>query len=296
MRRAAGTHRYRRVWSEWALSDDHQRVPLVSRSTRHIGALVAVALAITTLLPSAALAAGPTSAQLRDAEQLVLARINEERAAVDLLPIRMDARIRVVAQARSADMVTRHYFAHTDPDGLAPWDHLDGAGIGWSRAGEIIAMNGVSPIRDAARGAVSQWMHSQGHHDLIVSTAFNYAGVGVAMDGGLSYWTVVFIQGPDRTDPRASITGASSVPGSRAARVRWEGADRRLATGTSGLASFDVQRRRIGGSWSIVRSRVGGTAASIRGSKGVRYQFRVRARDKAGNRGAWSSVRSVTIR
>jgi hypothetical protein len=139
-------------------------------------------------------------------------------------------------------------------------------------------------------------MHSQGHHDLIVSTTFNYAGVGVAMDGGTSYWTVVFIQGPDRTAPSASITSVSSARGSRAARVRWDGADRRLATLTSGLATFDLQRRRAAGSWVTVRSRVGGTSATVHGSRGVRYQFRVRARDAAGNVGAWSSARSVTIR
>jgi len=65
---------------------------------------------------------------------------------------------------------------------------------------------------------------------------------------------------------------------------------------TSGLASYDVQRRRHGGSWVIVRTRLRGTSTTVRGSKGVRYQFRVRARDAAGNVGDWSSVRSVVIR
>jgi hypothetical protein len=146
--------------------------------------------------------------------------------------------------------------------------------------------------------AVQQWMHSQGHHDLIMDTrwGFNYAGVGVALDGGVSYWTVVFIQGPDRTDPRASLTSLSSQVGSRRARVDWSGADPLLVTRTAGIASYDVQRRPTGGSWVTVRSRVTGTAASVTGTRGVRYQFRVRARDRAGNIGAWSSVRSVTIR
>ncbi len=266
-----------------------------TRLRRLIAIVMTVALGVASL-PGVASAASPTEAQLQDAATLVLTRINEERADRDLRPIRMDGRIRAVAEARSRDMVSRHYFAHEDPDGLEPWDHLDAAGISWSWAGEIIAMNGRSPISDAARGAVEQWMASPGHHDLIVSTTSNYAGVGVAMDGGLSYWTVVFIQGPDRSDPTASITSVSSASGSRSARVRWHGADRLLATGTSGIASFDVQRRRSGGGWATVRTRVTGSAATIGGTRGVRYQFRVRARDRAGNVGDWSSTRSVTIR
>ncbi|MFN8521022.1 MAG: CAP domain-containing protein [Chloroflexota bacterium] len=152
-----------------------------------------------------------------------------------------------VAEARSADMVARHYFDHVDPDGLAPWDHLDAADIEWWGAGEIIALNSVSGIRDAARQAVVQWMNSQGHHDLIMSSTFNCAGVGVALDGGVSYWTVVFIQGlrPDRW--HASIASVSTPPGATPRRFAQEGADRRLATGTSGLKSYDIQRRRLGG-------------------------------------------------
>jgi uncharacterized protein YkwD len=271
-------------------------VPIRPSRARPLATLVALVLACAALLPSAALAAAPTSAQLRDAEALVMTRINEERATQGLLPLRTDRRIQAVAQARSADMVARQYFAHVDPDGKAPWDHLNAAGITWWGAGEIIAKNGVSPIRDAARGAVTQWMHSQGHHDLIMDSTFNYAGAGVAMDGGTSYWTVVFIKGPDRTAPSASMASVSSARGSHAAKVRWTGVDRKLATMTSGLESYDVQRRRHGGSWVIVRARVRGTSATIRGSKGVRYQFRVRARDAAGNVGAWSSARSVTVR
>lgn len=296
MRPPATAHWYPRVWPSDGPRADHRRVPLRPSFARLLATVVALVVACVALLPSAALGAAPTSAQLRDAESLVVTRINEERATKGLLPLRTDHRIQAVAQARSADMVAHHYFAHVDLDGKAPWDHLDAAGITWWESGEIIALNGISPIRDAARGAVSQWMHSKGHRDLIMSSTFNYAGAGVAMDGGTSYWTVVFIKGPDRSAPKASLTSVSSARGSRAAKVRWTGADRRLATMTSGLASYDVQRRRHGGSWVIVRTRLRGTSATVRGSKGVRYQFRVRARDAAGNVGDWSSVRSVVIR
>ena len=138
---------------------------------------------------------------------------------------------------------------------------------------------------------------TSGHREQVLSTTFNYAGVGVAVTGaGTSYWTVVFIQGPDRTRPVASLADLASPVGSGRARVQWSGADRRLVTLTAGVASYDIERRRAGGSWTTVRSRVTGTGASVTGTRGVRYQFRVRARDRAGNVGEWSPTRSVTVR
>jgi hypothetical protein len=94
----------------------------------------------------------------------------------------------------------------------------------------------------------------------------------------------------------ASLESVTSPARSRRARLRWAGSDRRLVTLNAGIASYDIQRRRVGGAWTTVRSRVTDPAASITGTRGVRYQFRVRARDRAGNIGEWSSVRSVTIR
>lgn len=259
--------------------------------------VLALVVLVGAGLPAATVAAGPTSSELRAAESIVLKRINTERKDRGLRAIRMDGRIRAVAQARSQDMVDRAYFSHTDPDGKLPWDHLKDAGIAYYAAGEIIAMNGTSPIDAAAVRAVQQWMGSSGHKAQIVSTSFNYAGVGVAVaENGASYWTVVFIEGADRTKPKATLTKASSAVGSSTAKLRWSGTDPKLVTHTAGLASYDVQRRTGGGTWTTIRSRTTATSLTKSGTTGVRYEFRVRARDKAGNIGAWSPVRGVTIR
>lgn len=239
---------------------------------------------------------GPTTTERRSAEAKVLRLINDERHKVGLRAIRGDGRIRTLAEARSQDMVDRDYFDHLDPDGKWPWDHLNDAHIGWYYSGEIIAWNMSSPVSESAETAVDQWMHSAGHKAQILSTQHNYAGVGVAVDGSRSYWTVVFIQGPDRTAPTATLRSASSPAGSRSIHLTWSGSDPRLATLTAGLRSYDVARRRPGGAWSIIRSGKTGTSLTIGASKGTRYQFRVRARDAAGNLGDWSDTRSVTAR
>src|SRR4029079_8178933 len=136
---------------------------------------ILAACVLAMALPGATLATEPTASELRTAETQVLERINAERARRDLRPIRMDTRIQAVAEARSADMVARGYFDHVDPDGKAPWDHLNAAGITWYAAGEIIALTHVSPIASAASQAVAQWMASTaGHREQVLSTTFNY--------------------------------------------------------------------------------------------------------------------------
>jgi uncharacterized protein YkwD len=262
-----------------------------------------VALAIAALVlgsgspPSATASDGPDGTALAAAQDLALELINEERHAQNLRPIRMDSRVSAVAQARSEDMADRDYFAHQDLDGKWPWDHLDDAGITWHSAGEIIAWNMQSPVESSAAGAVAQWMAStMGHREEILGTVHNYAGVGVAIDGARTIWTVVFIQGPDRTKPSARLTKASSATGSRSISLAWSGFDPLLVTKTAGVRSYDVARRKPGGSWATIRSQTTRTSVSSRYTVGTRWEFRVRARDAAGNVGSWSSLRAVTVR
>ena len=269
----------------------------VARILRLVVAVLLAGLVLGTSLPVATRAAdGPTTTELRAAETTVLHLINVERHKIGLRAIRDDTRLRAVAEARSQDMVARGYFDHQDPDGKWPWDHLNDAHIGWYVAGEIIAWNMSSPVSASAETVIGQWMNSAGHKAQILSTQHNYAGVGVAVDGGRTYWTVDFIQGPDRTDPNATLNTASSPTGSRSIHLAWSGSDPVLATLTSGLGSYDVARRKPSGAWSTIRSGKTGTSLTMAASKGTRYQFRVRARDAAGNVGRWSDTRSVTVR
>ncbi len=270
----------------------------LSRILRLLVAALIAGLLLGTNLPAPIRAAnGPTAAQLRAAGTRVLQLINHERDAFGLRHFRMDGRIRTVAQARSQDMVDRAYFAHQDPDGKWPWDHLNDARISYYEAGEIIAWNMTSPIDDAAATAVSQWMHStQGHREQVLSTDHNYAGVGVATDGVRSIWTVIFIQGPDRTPPSASLTKASSAAGSRTISLAWSGSDPLLVARTAGVASYDLARRKPGGAWSIIRAATTKRSVALTAARGSRFEFRVRARDAAGNVGPWSAAKAVTGR
>ena len=65
--------------------------------------------------------------------------------------------------------------------------------------------------------------------------------------------------------------------------VSWSGTDDK-----SGVASYRLQERVAGGQWHVVRL-AGATATSVEvdTTPGVRHQFRVKARDKAGNATGW---------
>ncbi len=92
----------------------------------------------------------------------------------------------------------------------------------------------------------------------------------------------------DSTPPTASIT--SPLTALLSFTVTWSGAD-----ALSGLASFDVQSRDMaGGMWQDWLTATLTTTATFTGEFGHRYQFRVRARDQAGNVSNYSDSSSAT--
>ena len=70
-------------------------------------------------------------------------------------------------------------------------------------------------------------------------------------------------------------------------RLTWTGSD----TG-SGVANYDVQRSYDGGAYATIKSATTATTLDWTMNLGHSYRFRVRARDKAGNVGAWTTAYS----
>jgi len=256
-----------------------------------MAALVAVSPVSATSIGLPPLPTAPTPAQISSSEQAVLNLLNKDRTAAGLVPVRVDARLMAIARARSADMVANSYFSHTQPDGRNVFDILSAQHVTWYNAGEIIAWNNYS--MDLTAGiANSQWMASPGHHAIIVSSEFNYVGVGLAYDPatGKKLWTAVFIKGPDRTPAVAASSrslGAWTTTRTRTAKVSWSGYDPKLQVLTAGLRSFTIQVRTDGGAWRTIYSSTTNRAWSFRAWKGHRYEIRVSPLDRAGNRGTW---------
>jgi uncharacterized protein YkwD len=246
--------------------------------------------------PAPVAAAEPMT--ISGAESAMVAALNADRKAVGLIALQVDTRLMAIARARSVDMATKNYFSHTQPDGRNAFDLISAAKITWYSAGEIIAWNNYPTLETSVQAANSQWLNSPGHKKLIVSTSFNYVGVGLAVDAasGKKYWTAVFIKGPDRTGARATTAAPSVTSGSTASTkkvtVSWSGADVPLQVLTSGFHSYKVQRRVDGGAWTTVWSSTTTRSMTLQLTLNHTYQFRVAARDKAGNWGSWSTVQA----
>lgn len=249
------------------------------------GAVIAPASAAATTTVDAATITASESAMVK--------ALNADRAAVGLVAVQVDSRLMAIARARSADMVAKNYFSHTQPDGRNVFDILTAQHLTWYNAGEIIAWNNW-PIESTVAVTNSQWMGSPGHHAIIVGTDYNYVGVGLAVDAtGKALWTGVFMKGPDRTAARAGMYPLSVRTGStattRTVRLTWSGSDPRLQVLTAGLRDFMVQRRVDGGAWLTLVPSTTLRVKDVIGYLGHKMEYRISARDKAGNRGAWVS-------
>ena len=130
-------------------------------------------------------AGGPASAGAALLEARVLALVNTEREAVGCGPLVADDRLAAVARAHSADMRSRGFFDHVDPDGVGPFDRAEGAGL--TARAENIARG----QRDAA-GVTADWMSSPGHRASILNCTLTSVGIGVVEGSGGPWWTQLF--------------------------------------------------------------------------------------------------------
>ena len=108
-----------------------------------------------------------------DVEEFV-ALMNDHRASVGCDPLEWNGDVAHVAQAHSEDMVERSFHAHTNPDGLSPFDRMTEAGISYSRAAENIAWGYGS-----AEAVLQGWLNSPGHRANIENCALTEHGVGL---------------------------------------------------------------------------------------------------------------------
>ena len=107
-------------------------------------------------------------------------------------PVVMDALLRCSARLHSLDMFERHYFGHTNPDGLDPFERMAAAGFHGGGAGENIAVGQTSPAQ-----VMHSWMESDDHCANVMRPKFALLGVGYHPGAGgrglgSNFWTQNF--------------------------------------------------------------------------------------------------------
>jgi uncharacterized protein YkwD len=228
---------------------------------------------------------------LVQAEASLGSLVNAERKAQGLIELQIDPDVVAIARQRAEAMAATDVLSHQNPDGSDVFDQIVASGIPWFGAGEVLVWNSWPAATDSTAQAVSAWFGSAPHRSILLSTDYNYIGFGAAVSpvSGNRYYAGVLVKRTDRTAAwaRAGKASQSVVDATRTkVTVRWTGGDPRLQVLTAGLRDYQVLRRVAGGAWRSLGYRTG-TSVTETLPRSRAYEYRVRARDRAGNLGAW---------
>lgn len=103
----------------------------------------------------------------------LLTLINNARKGANLSALSYDKSLSDAAQIKSDDMVKNNYFSHTSKTYGSPFKLMQDLGISYNTAGENIAGN------LSIQKAFDSWMNSETHKKNILSTSYNYIGIGI---------------------------------------------------------------------------------------------------------------------
>ncbi len=225
-------------------------------------------------------------------ESTILSLVNAERANRGLVPLRLHAGLVDLAGDRAAYMASIGSLQHISCLSCT----LNGRGIQWYGASEVIASTTYPWGGEAANSIFRAWKGSSIHWNLLMSSTSNYMGLGVAYRSasGRTYASAVMTESKDQTRPWARMSGGSRSD--TTAAWSWTGADTPLQTHTVGLRNFDVQYRVDSGTWTTIRS--GTTAKSLSlasRASGHWYGLRIRARDNLGYVSAYTAELRVWV-
>jgi uncharacterized protein YkwD len=148
-------------------------------------AVVAVLAAVVAAQPISASADSARALTARDdLETALLGQINALRRQHGLAPLRANARLRAAADAHSAAMGSRGFFAHESANGTSFWERVQRYYTKtryWS-VGENLLWS--SPEVDPA-GALKMWMASPPHRKNLLTARWREIGLSaVHVDAG----------------------------------------------------------------------------------------------------------------
>lgn len=133
---------------------------------------------------AAAAPAAYAASSARNVASDVIARTNAIRQEAGCAPVKVDERLRSIAQEHASDMARHRYLEHEDRDGTTSDERIGSAGYG-NVTGENLANGYASPA-----DVMAVWMRSAGHRENIEDCAFTHIGIGYAPDG--HYWVQDF--------------------------------------------------------------------------------------------------------
>jgi len=229
-----------------------------------------------------------------DMAALVLRFMNADRVDRGLVAYRPWGALAALARDRAQQMADLDTLSHSAAGGDVG-NALTARGIGWMGFGEIIGTSSYPWGSESVLNIYSLWMGSPMHREIMLSSTYNYAGIGIAKGrNGTTWISVVFTESADHTAPVAR-NGALKASGTTVT-FSWSGYDRQLQTHTAGLRSFDVQYRVDGGTWRTIRNDTTATSLTLKSrSRGHTYSVRVQAADRRGTLSRWTTEKKVLV-
>jgi uncharacterized protein YkwD len=161
----------------------------------------------------------PASDGVQRLERMMVERLNRDRKARGLPPLRFDARLSDIARHHSADMRDHHFFEHESPRTGSVDNRLDAAGYAF-----LTARENLSEAPDVERSQ-DGLLHSPPHYANIMSNDVTHVGIGIVQGGVVDAnnltVTQVFARPPDNETPeRAERRALERLDRERATRRR----------------------------------------------------------------------------
>jgi uncharacterized protein YkwD len=156
------------------------------RLRRPLVILVLAVAALAALVPTASAGSAHSTQSARAFTSALVSAINDARAANDLPPLQVDARLTTAARGQSSYLASAGVLDHTGPDGASLSTRLARQGFHAHMVGENLAA-GMGPA-----ATVSAWLASPGHRMNMLEPEFHRLGVGVVM-GSLQGMSAPFV-------------------------------------------------------------------------------------------------------
>jgi Cysteine-rich secretory protein family len=134
---------------------------------------------------------------------------NSNRVKNQIGQLTVNPLLEKAAQQKADDMAAKNYFAHTSPEGKAPWYWFRNVGYNYTYAGENLAIN-FTDSEDVA----AAWMNSTGHRANILNGKFTEIGIATAKGQYNGRDTVYVVQmfGKPAPTPTELVRQAKKVP------------------------------------------------------------------------------------
>ncbi|MDA0663374.1 MAG: CAP domain-containing protein [Proteobacteria bacterium] len=121
-----------------------------------------------------------------------LARINAFRIEHDLKPLRMEARLAIMARDQARDMIEKQYFGTRSPAGKSLKTRLADAGYAYRQAAQQVAVGFAD-----GRTVVENLIRRGDSRQVLLNTALTETGIGYANRGGGAldhYWVITLAE------------------------------------------------------------------------------------------------------